>query len=114
MHFHVRNIIHRRIIEDISFTEKILRSFAKATEVYMMANGGQYPKYEVDLKDSLEGLPLNGKIIHDYQYTVSLSSSGYEIMAKPYGTKADGCAATEMKTMILKSGFKLEQRPCTK
>ena len=96
----IPDLLRAKASANEALAQSSLKAFSSSAEYFVTMHEGQYPLQETDLKTASLELPLNGRIVAGYKYSVQLQASGYEVSAAPVT-----CGTTGMNIFHLKSGL---------
>ena len=106
----IPGLLPARIKANQTATKETVKIISAALENYKAAHNGVYPLSEEDLissKPPYLGKSYDKKTIYGYNYSLDLSSDGYEIVAKP-----KNCHMQGEKIFIMKAGEGLTEVNC--
>ncbi len=106
----IPNLLRARINANEAMASATVKKISMAIEECSVANNGRYPLDENDLIhcNSLIWIKnYNNKTIQGYVYSLNLSPSGYNIIAKPVN-----CAVTGNKIFTAETEGKFSERNC--
>lgn len=106
----IPNLLRARMNANEAVAAATVKNISTAIESYRTANNGQYPPGEYKLKQANPPYltdTYNNMTIQGYVYSLNLSPSGYNIIAKPVN-----CEVTGNKIFTAETEGKFSERNC--
>ncbi|MFA6357936.1 MAG: YIP1 family protein [Candidatus Omnitrophota bacterium] len=104
----VPNLLRARLAANEAQTRATVKMISTAIETYVVANNGQFPLSEADLKkENYLSENYGGSTKSGYDYSVSFKQDSYKIIAAPRA-----CGTTGVKVFMTQTGEALTEKNC--
>ena len=104
----IPNLLRARLNANEARAEATVRTISSAITTFSALNNGIYPQNEMDLMNAEPpylGQSYDGKTIAGYDYSISLRSGSYRIVAKP-----EKCGMSGVRIFISDTGKTFQQK----